>query len=252
MRETVTARDTFGSEVGAFSLVTILTLWTATLPLPDILAAREERVRALVRQLGDARYRERESAHKALLKEGEKILPLLDKLPPARDFEIRSRLDAIRDRLTRTELVMAWDGEIAVHRFKPDRPLWRDFEFILSGSVRLVQRQRVVEMGSAVSAHVELYEVKGRDILELMQTWELGREVMTKAIRRDARGDAIVLRLPWSNYRPDIEKVFCIVRLSRGERVIVEDSQVIRITHTDLTRQTWEGSQIRVYGGLGP
>jgi hypothetical protein len=81
-------------------MVTMLTLWTAMLPLPDILGAREERVRALVKQLGDARYREREKAQEALLRQGPSVLPILEKLGATRDPEINDRLAKIRRALT--------------------------------------------------------------------------------------------------------------------------------------------------------
>ena len=72
--------------------------------------ACETRIRKLVEQLGDARYPVRESAQKALLNEGESILPILDKLGPIADAEVRQRLAGIRKILGRRELLVTWDS----------------------------------------------------------------------------------------------------------------------------------------------
>lgn len=59
----------------------------------------EKHVISLVEKLGHAEYQQREAAHRALLKEGPAILPVLDKLGPQTDLEIRSRLRRLRYRV---------------------------------------------------------------------------------------------------------------------------------------------------------
>src|SRR5262249_15949812 len=80
--------------------------------------ACEARIRKLVEQLGDARYTVRESAQKALLKHGESILPIIDKLAPIADAEVRHRIAAIRKILCRRELLVTWDH--AAHPARAD------------------------------------------------------------------------------------------------------------------------------------
>ena len=59
----------------------------------------EKHVISLVEKLGHDEYPQREAAHRALLKEGPAILPVLDKLGPQTDPEIQSRLRRLRYRL---------------------------------------------------------------------------------------------------------------------------------------------------------
>ena len=59
----------------------------------------EPRVRALVRQLGDPSYAKREAATKALLAEGDKIVPLIDQARDRADLELARRIDRIRSQL---------------------------------------------------------------------------------------------------------------------------------------------------------
>src|SRR5262245_61650001 len=56
----------------------------------------QPRVRALILQLGDSSYAKREAAAKALLAEGERIVPLLDEARKNADLELGRRLDRIR------------------------------------------------------------------------------------------------------------------------------------------------------------
>jgi hypothetical protein len=62
-------------------------------------SALEQRVQALIRDLGDASFAKREAAHKALLAEGYKIVPLLDRAKDAADLETVRRLERIRYQL---------------------------------------------------------------------------------------------------------------------------------------------------------
>ncbi len=59
----------------------------------------EKRVQSLVQQLGHDDFHRREAAQRALLEQGDKILPALDKLGPQTDPEIQVRLRRIRYRL---------------------------------------------------------------------------------------------------------------------------------------------------------
>jgi hypothetical protein len=58
---------------------------------PDL----EAKVKALVRQLGDEEFARREAAQEALRKLGPDIVPILDRLGPPLDAEVRSRLDRL-------------------------------------------------------------------------------------------------------------------------------------------------------------
>jgi len=62
-------------------------------------AAWEKRVEALIRQLDDASFTRREAAQQALLAEGEKIVPLLDRARPDANLELRRRIERIRYQL---------------------------------------------------------------------------------------------------------------------------------------------------------
>ena len=59
----------------------------------------QPRVQALIRQLGDPSFAKREAAAKALLAEGDKIVPLLDKARASADLEMARRIDRIRYQL---------------------------------------------------------------------------------------------------------------------------------------------------------
>lgn len=59
----------------------------------------EKRIASLVEKLGHDEYTRREAAQRALLEEGPRILPVLDKLGPPTDPEIQFRLRRIRYRL---------------------------------------------------------------------------------------------------------------------------------------------------------
>jgi hypothetical protein len=61
-------------------------------PPPDL----EKRVKALVGQLGDRAFARREAAHKALLKLGDGVVPLLEKLGRAEAPEVQLRIARIR------------------------------------------------------------------------------------------------------------------------------------------------------------
>lgn len=61
--------------------------------------AREEQVRALVRQLGHPEFRQREEAQQALVRLGTEVLPLIEKLGPQADAEVRQRLGQVRREL---------------------------------------------------------------------------------------------------------------------------------------------------------
>src|SRR5262249_33773476 len=64
-------------------------------PPPDL----EKQVKVLVRQLGDRAFARREAAHKALLKLGDGVVPLLEKLGPAEAPEVQLRIARIRREL---------------------------------------------------------------------------------------------------------------------------------------------------------
>ena len=59
---------------------------------PDL----EKQVCALVRQLADADFARREAAEKALLRLGDGVVPVLDRLGPQEDAEVRTRLARVR------------------------------------------------------------------------------------------------------------------------------------------------------------
>jgi hypothetical protein len=59
---------------------------------PDL----EKQVPALVRQLADTEFARREAAEKALLRLGAEVVPVLDKLGPHEDAEVRTRLARVR------------------------------------------------------------------------------------------------------------------------------------------------------------
>ena len=77
-----------------------LTGWLLATTLGGLAAqtppAWHERVEALIRQLGDASFAKRDAATKALIAEGDKIVPLLDKARPNADLELARRIDRIR------------------------------------------------------------------------------------------------------------------------------------------------------------
>jgi hypothetical protein len=59
----------------------------------------ERQIIALVERLGNERFEEREAAHDALVRKGDAILPILNKLEPGIDPEIRHRVNRIRREL---------------------------------------------------------------------------------------------------------------------------------------------------------
>jgi hypothetical protein len=59
----------------------------------------EKQVKALVKQLGERAFARREAAHKALIKLGDGVVPLLDKLGPAEAPEVQLRIARIRREL---------------------------------------------------------------------------------------------------------------------------------------------------------
>ncbi|GEM_PF-3318632 len=61
--------------------------------------AGQPRIEALIRQLGDASFAKREAAAKALLAEGDAIVPLLDRARQGADLELSRRIDRIRYQL---------------------------------------------------------------------------------------------------------------------------------------------------------
>ncbi len=61
--------------------------------------AWEKQIRSLIEQLGHDDFQRREAAQRALLREGPKILPVLDKLAPPADLEIQVRIRRIRYQL---------------------------------------------------------------------------------------------------------------------------------------------------------
>src|SRR5262245_54632423 len=67
----------------------------ATQPVSDW----QPNVRALIRQLGDPSFAKREAAVKALLAEGDKIVPLLDQARKDADLELGRRIDRVRYQL---------------------------------------------------------------------------------------------------------------------------------------------------------
>ncbi len=60
---------------------------------------RERRVASLVRQLGDGTFERREAAQRALEQMGPDVLPVIEKLGPQQDPEIRARLGRLRREL---------------------------------------------------------------------------------------------------------------------------------------------------------
>jgi hypothetical protein len=87
----------------ALAAAALLSAGARTLPaeskpgLPE--AQWEKHVQSLVEQLGHDEFQRREAAQRALLQEGPKILPVLDKLAPPSDPEIQVRLRRIRYQL---------------------------------------------------------------------------------------------------------------------------------------------------------
>src|SRR4051812_46657240 len=56
----------------------------------------EEHVFTLIEQLGDDDFERREAAQRALLREGARVVPLLEKRLDHKDTEVRSRLARVR------------------------------------------------------------------------------------------------------------------------------------------------------------
>src|SRR5262245_2869914 len=144
-------------------------------------AASEARVKKLVEQLGDTRYPLRESAQKALLKEGERILPILEKLGPVADPEVRRRLDGIRRVLSRRELVVAWDAQTkqAPAINAPPGP------FLLTGRVQIVQKSRAFDTSDLGSLVIELYVNEGGDEPVRRELWKIDGQALKKLARRE-------------------------------------------------------------------
>lgn len=65
----------------------------------DSNSAWEARVEGLIKQLGDASFAKRDAATKALLAEGDSIVPLLDRARVGADLELSRRIDRIRTQL---------------------------------------------------------------------------------------------------------------------------------------------------------
>ena len=59
----------------------------------------QPRIEALIRQLGDASFAKRQAATKALIAEGDAIVPLLDRARKNADLELARRIDRIRTQL---------------------------------------------------------------------------------------------------------------------------------------------------------
>jgi hypothetical protein len=82
------------------AVISFLALWPpagagaagAASSRPDL----EKQVRALVRQLGDPEFARREAAERELLRLGEAVVPVLDRLGPQDDAEVRTRLARVR------------------------------------------------------------------------------------------------------------------------------------------------------------
>src|SRR5262245_53028677 len=166
-------------------------------PPPD--AASEARIQKLVEQLGDARYPVREGAQKALLKEGESILPILDKLGPVTDPEVRRRLDRIRKALSRCQLVVTWDPTATRTPLinAPPGPQ----PFFLSGRVQVIQSRRVsdAELGKLT---VDMY-LPGEEGPIRREVWEIGKETLPKLAKRDGNALSFTLMLPLTSHQPD-------------------------------------------------
>src|SRR5262245_25651746 len=169
-------------------------------PPPD--AASEARIQKLVEQLGDARYPVREGAQKALLKEGESVLPILEKLGPVADPEVRRRLDGIRKALSRCQLVVTWDHTATRAPLinAPPGSLGAQLLF-LSGRVQVVQSRRVAdaELGKLT---VELCLPSEEGPIR-REAWEIGAESLPKLARRDGNGLSFALTLPLMAHQPD-------------------------------------------------
>ncbi len=61
--------------------------------------AWEARVQGLIKQLGDPSFAKRDAATKALMAEGDKIIPYIDRARVGADLELSRRIDRIRHRL---------------------------------------------------------------------------------------------------------------------------------------------------------
>jgi hypothetical protein len=92
-------------------LVTLPPGGRAAPPEAPSAADLEKQVKALVRQLRDDDFRQRQDAHRALVRLGPDVVPILDNLGPPADAEVRRHLQQIRQgwSASRTTFAMTWE-----------------------------------------------------------------------------------------------------------------------------------------------
>jgi hypothetical protein len=205
---------------------------------PATTQALEQHVRRLVEDLGDPSHRRRETAHKKLIDAGEKILPILDKLAPPQDLEVRVRLARIRERLTRRDVVLAMDPKVEfVEDSKQQMP-------VLRGRFHLVQNGRVVEPRGNGPLILEQYEKLPDGRLLKRETWAFDADTLKKLAKRDAQGTHFVLALPWSWYQP-MESVVIRVQFDS-----CDSQHYVPLTHSPELRAWYMHQSLRFLGAI--
>jgi hypothetical protein len=184
----------------------------------------EQRIRALVRQLGDREFRRREAAQDALLREGMRILPVLDRLGPQDDAEINRRLGALRAQIPPCKLVLSCAQQVRpVHD-----PLNGKANPCLTGRVSLLAPPGGSKAVADGLLRVRLHDhtppgAGGRAVLE---EWVFPRDIVRRLAEQAGpggeQGTHVPLVLPWATYRSGIRQVSVTVRYEPAQGAAVE------------------------------
>lgn len=186
--------------------------------LADIPAGPSETaLRALVEQLGAQSYRQRANAEKAIVELGPRILPLLNNIETAGDLETATRLKRIRRALDRYEVSATWDDQV---RFSPAglTPFSGRIAELVA-RVRLVRAQGFLAVPEKIQLIAEVHaaehpareelrsEGSSRSFEVPLERWHWDPGILAYAATRDNNGVNYNLVLPWSTYRPEIQKL---------------------------------------------
>jgi hypothetical protein len=194
-------------------------------PVPREPGRSEQQIRALVRQLGDREFRRREAAQCALLREGMRILPVLDRLGPQEDAEIGRRVASLQGQIPSCKLVVVWQNKLR----RVGDPLNGKSNLCLSGRVTLLGPPGTAAPAPDGVLRVRLYDhtAAGENGGPVpLEQWIYPPEVLRQHVKRSGKADKeaahLQLALPWATYRPGTRKVSLTVRYESSQGPAVE------------------------------
>jgi hypothetical protein len=181
----------------------------------------ERQVRELVRQLGDNSFARREAAYSALLRKGDRALPVLDRLRREEDPEIHRRLHRLRAALAWCKVTAVWETKLIKLRDSVNGG-WLSF---LSGRVTLLGPPRGIPVAPMGDLRILLYDHTpgaGNARPVLLETWIFPHEVLKPLWKQSKKATGteahVTLFLPWvASNRPEVSSVSLAVTFTPSE-----------------------------------